>query len=663
MGRIHVLDDEVINKIAAGEVVERPASVVKELVENALDAGADQITVSLELGGSRTIAVTDNGMGMGADDALAALTRHATSKIRAADDLFQISTMGFRGEALASIAAVSRFSLATCEKDAREGIKVAAAGGEAPTTWPWNGAHGTTVAVENLFYNMPVRAKFLKAPATEFSHCLELVHAFALCHPEVGFTVLHNSREHFRVAPSASSADALSGSVIGEAALRERALAVIGKDAESLLYVRSTSRYGDLEALISPPGLERPTSKQLFTFVNGRWVKDRTLRYGVLRGYHSHILKGKFPVAVVHLRMDPALVDVNVHPAKTELRFQYPSEVQNLLALAIREKLRDGSWAEGGAMLPHFSKNHIVRAGEAPLGAAPSSPSYSSFSSSPSSPSNSSLSSPSSSSPTSVFDGFADPSRVTSRSFGGASRLTVPASSSWAPRPVVDKAGLDELLKGRTHASSDESRLTPADAPPETIPWDDLGYLGSFDRCFLLFEAKGRLLVVDQHAFHERILYERFLADESLLSQSQALLVPEALELAPTDVATLLSRRAALGKRGFDFQADGETTLLVRAVPTLLARRDLVDLFSDLARDPGDDVATEPADSNAEMARLILANAACHAAVRAGEELPEGELTQLLADARKVDFFHNCPHGRRVFRWWSREQVARWFDR
>lgn len=637
MGRIHLLEDEVINKIAAGEVVERPASVVKELVENAIDAGAEQISVYLELGGSRSIAVTDNGSGMGPEDALQALRRHATSKIRAADDLFQISTMGFRGEALASIAAVSRFSLATCEESSESGVKVSASGGEPPQCLPWNGVAGTTVAVENLFYNMPVRAKFLKAPATEFSHCLELIHAFALCHPDVGFSVHHNSREHFRVTPSADVAHG-ERPWLGQSALMERARAVLGKDASQLLYIRSSSRFGDLEALVSPPGLERPTSKQLFTFVNGRWVKDKTIRYGILRGYHSHILKGKFPVAVVHLTMDPALVDVNVHPAKTELRFQYPSEVQNLIALAIREKLRDGEWASGVAA-PDFSSNHVAR----------------SASSSPRADFDIETTTPSRYATSSMAAAGAT---VSHRSFNGASsRGTYGSTSSWAPRPITDKAGLDELLR---------SNETPSvGSTTEVIPWDELRFLGAFDRCFLLFEVRERMLVIDQHAFHERILYERLQKDESLLAQSQALLVPESLELSPTDVATLQSRRPLLSKRGFDFQVEGATTLVVRAIPSLLARRDLVDLFADLARDPQDEHGpdAEPVDSNGEMVRLILANAACHAAVRAGEELPEGELTQLLAEARTVDFFHNCPHGRRVFRWWSRDQVARWFDR
>ncbi|MEN9834858.1 MAG: hypothetical protein RL011_1051, partial [Pseudomonadota bacterium] len=341
MGKIHLLEDHVINKIAAGEVVERPASVVKELVENAIDAGATQIDLSLEMGGLRSIAVTDNGGGMSAEDAALALRRHATSKIRDADQLFSISSMGFRGEALASIAAVSQFSLATREIGQKSGTKITVAGDDSPITLPWSGPEGTTVVVENLFFNVPVRAKFLKSPATEFSHILELMQAFALCRPTVGFSVRNNGRDHLRVGPQILE----DSPWFGEQVLRERSRVVVGKDFEQLIYVRTTGRYGELEALVSPPGLEKPTSKSLFTFVNGRMVKDKVLRYGVLRGYHSHLMKGKFPAVVLHLRTDPSLVDVNVHPAKTEVRFQYPDEVQNLIALGIREKMRQADWA------------------------------------------------------------------------------------------------------------------------------------------------------------------------------------------------------------------------------------------------------------------------------------------------------------------------------
>ncbi len=643
MGKIHLLEDQVINKIAAGEVVERPASVVKELVENALDAGSTQIEVSLEMGGLRSMVVTDNGGGMSSEDAALALRRHATSKIRNADQLFSISSMGFRGEALASIAAVSQFSLATREPGDSPGTKISVAGDETqvtlPVTLPWSGPVGTTVAVENLFFNVPVRAKFLKSPATEFSHILELMQSFALCRPTVGFTVRHNGRDHLKVQPLVLK----ESPWFGEPVLRERVRAVVGKDVDQLVYVRSSGRYGNLEALVSPPGMEKATSKSMFTFVNGRLVKDKVLRYGVLRGYHSHLMKGKFPAVVLHLRTDPSLVDVNVHPAKTEVRFQYPDEVQNLIALGIRDQLRQANWAS----TPTPEQSLPNRPNLAPRGP----------SSLPSVVSRMTLSTRADGDQVNSFDKSND------------------SLKSRAVTPVFDKASLDLLLgSAQSHSSPSVAssqvpsvKSEPLSAVP-SINWGQMHYLGAFARCYLLFSDSDRMLAVDQHAFHERIIYERLQSDHSLLHQSQRLLVPEAVDLAPATVASLMERRRELQDRGFDFSAEGATTIVVNAVPSLLVGRDIVGLFEQLGdglkeafcERPG---VSEPADSNGELMRLLLATVACHAAVRAGEDLPANEVRQLLVEASTVDFYHNCPHGRRVLRWWTKSQVEQWFDR
>ena len=636
MGRIHLLADDVINKIAAGEVVERPASVVKELVENACDAGATAIDITLELGGARTIAVTDNGCGMSADDALLAIRRHATSKVTTADDLFQVRSMGFRGEALAAIAAVSRFTLSTRERGADEGVKVTFAGESEPVCQSYVGPEGTTVLIENLFFNVPARHKFLKSPSTELSHGLEFVQAFALSRPDVAITVRHNGRDVFRAPALAQSRE--SAEWFGEACLRERVKAVLGRDLEPLLYVRAKGRFGAVEGLISPPGLERPTSRAIHTFVNGRWVKDKVLRFGILRGYHSHLLKGRFPVACLHLTVDPALVDVNVHPAKTEVRFQYGDEVQSLIALAIRDRIRTGDWA-------------AVAPSQGAMAAPPvemARPAASAFPHQLSRPLITAKS----------FDQRPAPVQSAGSDLAGG-------RSSWPE--VRDQASLERLLAGIGNAPPAATALTKAESPlpfdgsaRDQVPWDEVTYVGAFARCFLLLEAGGRLLVVDQHAFHERILYERLVRDQSLLSRSQPLLVPEAVALAPSLVAQLAAQRDALAQRGFDLVPVGDCLVEVHAVPALLAGRDLSGLVEDLAEGLLSGAITV---DGAELAHHVLATTACHGAVRAGEELPAAELKQLLAEARTVDFFHNCPHGRRVFRWWSRSQVAQWFDR
>jgi DNA mismatch repair protein MutL len=625
VGSIQLLNDDVINKIAAGEVVERPASVVKELVENAIDAGARRIEVRLELGGTALLSVSDDGRGMDRADAKAALQRHATSKIANTDDLFQIATMGFRGEALASIASVSKFTLCTVQPDADHGTKVVANGGSDLDVRDWNGPAGTTITVENLFYNVPVRAKFLKSPATEYAQCLELIHAFSLCHPGVGFTLIHNNKEQFSVPALDTEADG----VFGEAALLSRAKSVVGKDAASLVYVQDESRFGRVEALVSPPGIEKTSGKHLFLFVNKRWVKDKTVRYGVMRGYHTHLLKGRYPIAIVRLHMDPTLVDVNVHPAKTELRFQYPSDVQALLAQAIRKGLRNPVWTSpAGDDAPQQSEPRI------PFETEVSTRSY-----------NSSLS-------------YRPTSTTTVQSFRGHGPK-FGAGKDFSSPSISGPEDLERML-----ATSHYSKAAELETESSSrVPWEDLTYVGCFADCYLLFSDENRLLAVDQHAFHERILYERLKKDQNLLKQTQRLLMPEAIDLRPSQVAFLASEKDALAERGFGFEIESESCIAVTCVPAILAGKDLVGVIAELAGDPSDLDTAGDYKNRLDSADLVLATIACHSAVRSGEHLSDDDLAFLIKEAATVDFYHNCPHGRRVFRWWSKGQVARWFDR
>lgn len=647
MGQIQLLSDDVINKIAAGEVVERPASVVKELVENAIDAGAKTVEVRLEQGGATLISVIDDGRGMDRADAQAALQRHATSKIKETDDLFQIRTMGFRGEALASIAAVSRFTLCTQQADDETGTKIIAArDGEPTQVRDFNGPVGTSITVENLFYNVPVRAKFLKAAASEFAQSVELLHAMSLCHPSIGFRLFHNNREAFS-APALKSTE--QDGLFGEAALIGRAKAVLGDDAVSLVYVTDENRYGKVEALVSPPGVEKATAKHLYLFVNRRWVKDKTVRYGVMRGYHTHLLKGRYPVAIVHMVMDPSLVDVNVHPAKTEMRFQYPSEVQGLLAQAIRKALRDPVWAAAPASddQEDSALDQSSYGSRSPVNSPRSATSYAS-----------SYGTSARNNPPVVRSA---PS-VSVQSFRRDDSLITPASMA----SVFGKDDLDRLMeepRSTAHASLDQEAHEPAQAAVPVIPWNELDYVGCFANCYLLFSDGSRLLAVDQHAFHERIVYERLKRDTSLLKQSQKLLVPESIRLPPSQVAALKGRLEDLNSQGFALDFDDDEWVSVLAVPAILSGKDLSGILSDLARDYSEREEAEDYVNRLDATDLTLATIACHSSVRAGEALSMDDLQALIREASDVDFYHNCPHGRRVFRWWSRAQVASWFDR
>jgi DNA mismatch repair protein MutL len=768
MARVHLLDDELINKIAAGEVVERPASVVKELVENAIDAGATHVKVILKDGGRQLIQVQDDGSGMRPEDAVLAVKRHTTSKLQAADDLFSVKTMGFRGEALASIASVSRFTLQTQSREF-PGHRVHIEDGK-QTDSPWQGSPGTCITVADLFYNVPARRAFLKTAAAEFAACHEYMQALALSLPTVGFTLLHNDREVFAVSPALKT----EGHLRGEASMRARAAALIGaEDTGRLIYLQRPDRHAHVEALISPPGLDKGTARHCFTFVNGRWVRDKLLRFALQRGYHSHLMKGKFPIALLYVTIDPALVDVNVHPAKAELRFQYAQEVQNALVQAIREALRDGSWASANPpvrtvdsppvvapddfdiSLPQETTEEVkrtvmrfdaeppapvkarvqpslnfesepVRSG-ATSGARSSSPSSAPLSRSSEGAAANRSSGLSSAAPrsdreVSVGDNGLAASRsesVALRSSGAdGSVLSKSAATGGGLRSVVSDAG---SLSGSTEArpeshapsqsgsspqaevkakpslptqadsaaslssptradhSHDSGKLlrtvgqdktintkplsavsalkaasVPSPDGQTTIPWSELQYIGPFARCFLLFEYQQQMLAIDQHAFHERVLYERLVENPDILRRTQPLLMPEVLVFSPTETERLVHMKDALDALGIQIQGVSDTEIEVTAVPSLLVNKDLNSLLAAILG--GRDKASE-------LAHDVLATMACHAAVRAGEELPEPELKALLREAESVDFYHNCPHGRRVFRWWKLAQVASWFDR
>jgi DNA mismatch repair protein MutL len=653
MDIIKLLPEHVISQIAAGEVVERPASVVKELVENALDAGATEIRVELEDGGKKRISVIDNGHGMSSGDAVRALQRHATSKISSIDDLFATSSLGFRGEALAATAAVARLVLTTRRMEDETATRVNACGGAAPEVTSVNAMHGTTVTVTELFSEVPARRNFLKSSSAEAAATLELMQALSLARPRVKFTLIHNGKEQLTALP-------WTGGDEFEAALRLRAAAVFGEEtALSLIFVEKKSAWAHVRALVSPPGIERSSGRDMFLFVNGRHVRDKVVRFGVLRGYHSHLLRGKFPVVALHLEMDPGLVDINVHPAKTEVRFQYASELQGTIALAIREGLRRADWASSSSA---DATGHTAD------------PSAEHFTPPP----YTGLATSTIASPWTVKEGVQDRPVIMKSpkgvDFGARSSWDMPRKFS-PPSPAAslfnefDSVSATSVSATSVAATSvaqssgvfrDSSLAQTAAAETrEVVPWAELQWVGEFARCYQMFSCGDRLLVLDQHAFHERIIYERIVKDTSLLARVQPLLVPETVELSAVECETLVSRAADLKRCGFTLSFPAATTVEVTAVPALLASRDIVSVLTHLAHPDG----SHAEDGVAGLAHDILSTIACHAAVRSGESLGEPERKQLLREAAEVDFYHNCPHGRRVFRWWSLGEVARWFDR
>lgn len=625
MSTIKLLDNDVINKIAAGEVVERPASVVKELTENAIDAGARQIRIELIKGGKELITVSDDGQGMTKGDLPLALTRHATSKIASPEDLFKLMSMGFRGEALASIGAVSRLTLSSKTSD-QTGWSVSAEAESEFLTWsgPIGSSSGTTVVVENLFAKIPARLNFLKSEAAEFGAVQELLTQIALAHPKVGFELVHNKKSVFRWerCEDASSASTLL-----------RCRQVFGADsADGLIEIKEENRFVKVSGFVSPPGVEKGTARFIFTFVNGRAIKDKNLRFALLRAYESHLLKGKSPVAVVNFAMDPALVDVNVHPAKTEVRFQYPLEVEGALVRAVRDTLRRGSWA-----VPKDLQTNDSQRSEAQTWPV-------------------------------VNESWVPQNNSVMQGFSGIGQTAIQVE-----RPGMfstgTTSGLASIERGSrqsfasAYAASAPPLVAPnvraENSPGPSILWSEVEFLGTFSKLYLLFEWRDYLLVVDQHAFHERILFERFMKDPKLLGTSQRLLVPEVLHLDAQEMENLKRVESSLGRWGYDLAIMDAQAIEVRGVPALIKGRDVEALIHSLLNEH----ASDPEHQAEINMHHVIATAACHTAVRSGEELPPDELRELLRQASTVDFYHNCPHGRRVFSWWTRNDVAKLFDR
>ncbi|MDE3269616.1 MAG: DNA mismatch repair endonuclease MutL [Pseudomonadota bacterium] len=600
---IQLLSNAVINKIKAGEMIVRPANVIKELVENAIDAQATHINVAVQRGGLDAITVSDNGIGISADKLELAVQRHTTSKINTVEDLYNLQSLGFRGEALASMAEVSRFSIASVQAGHEQGMRLTA-GQNLPRQMEWSGTAGTTVKVKELFFNIPVRRKFLKSPATEYMHCLDCMHAFVLGHPQIAFTFSHNGKEQLRAEICSTAAE--------EQRLRERSTVVFG--VQELLYGQAENEVAKLSALFSPPGIDRGNARLIYTFVNDRWVSDKLLKYGILRGYHSHLLKGRYPLYVGNLRMHPSLLDVNVHPTKSEIKFQYAKEVQELLALTIRRQLRTGNWT-----LPPAS----------PTLAAPPMPA-SSASSSPSS------------------------TRVPLPAVAPLARpLHQPLRSTFTPAPYPTAP---------PHPPHTQTTIIPPPAQQgsEEILWQQMRLLGVFAKCYLLFKNHEELMLVDQHAFHERIIYEQIMTDPALLAQRQTLAIVETItQLSPDEIELVAERRDAFAHYGFELVVDG-AVVQVKTVPTLLQGKNIAVLVREL-------IALAQKDLTAWLGETLLhdvvATIACRAAVKAGDTLTDTHLQQLLTLANKVDFYHNCPHGRRVIRTFSKQQVGNWFDR
>jgi DNA mismatch repair protein MutL len=567
MGKIKILPDNVIDKISAGEVVARPASVVKELIDNAIDASAKSIEIHAEGGGKKRITVIDDGCGMDPEDAGRAVFRHATSKISAESDLQRIRTMGFRGEALSAIAAVSNVVIETKPSDfsALEGTRVCVEGGVIREVRVFGCPPGTSVTVGDLFFNVPARRKFLRSDAVEFGHIMDVVSVMALSHPHIRFELSHEGTSKLLCSRAS--------------VYQERIADVLGDEiGSSLTALNETGEGIDLKGFLVKPGITRAASKDIHLFVNRRPVRDRVLQHAVIAGFAGYLTKGEYPVAVLYLDIEPHLVDVNVHPAKSEVRFANSRMVHDFVESSIRKVLAGGS---------------------------------------------------------------SSCERPVSRSFfpfeGGGSALS----------------GV-EGEKGEASALP----LIPCDEKGEEEP---LRIIGQFDQAYIVCEeAGGNLVLIDQHAAHERLGYEFLMKQMDKGGvESQHLLLPERIELSSREISLIKENLTLLSQTGFDVQPFSGTTLVVKAVPSLLAGASMKPLFEKISAEL-DLFGSSAAVS--EAVDRILSVIACHRQVRAGDNLSSEEMNALVRDMGRYGISH-CPHGRPAVVKIKKEEVKRWFKR
>jgi DNA mismatch repair protein MutL len=639
MAHIQRLPTALINQIAAGEVIERPASVVKELLENSVDAGAKHVRVEIEQGGRRLIRVLDDGAGIAAEDLPLAFASHATSKIHAAEDLDRIASMGFRGEALASIGAVSQARIVSRPPSETAGAEVAAVGGDIGPTAPAGAPPGTLVEVRNLFYNAPVRARFLKKTATEFGHIAEMATRIALANAAIHFTLVHNGTTVLDL-PAVDD-------------LRERLAAVFGRDlVEHLGRVELVEHDVAIEGYVAPPYENRAGTQMQYVFLNGRFIRDRTVAHALREAYRGHLEGGRQPIAFLYLSLDPRAFDVNVHPMKLEVRFADPQRIHHLVHTTVRR------WLLGTDTLKPLESARADASDTAPAGEQPNVPGAAAPPPGPVSPLPQSAAAPPNPGVGQrierVREVIADYLRHLPPATrpGPGNHTTRPSSRLPAPPPVIPRGKIPVEHQPRL-----DEVLAPAGQP---------GPARAAGRCLQLLDTyivaavDDGLLIIDQHALHERLLHDRIRhrLDQAPL-ETQRLLVPVIVDLSPAELAILPAAQWAFARLGIELEGFGGTTVALRAFPLLLGRADPASVVHDL-------LAAAAAGDFPDQAALLthLANVmACHAAVRAGQPLAESEMRDLVDAVTGLGDRDTCPHGRPTVLRFSRADLERQFRR
>ena len=702
MSKIRVLSDHVANQIAAGEVVERPASVAKELVENSIDAGARRVEVDVEAGGRRLLRVSDDGEGMTRDDAVLAFERHATSKITSAEDITRVVTLGFRGEALASIASVARVELVTQQEGDSEGTRVLIEGGRMRDVAPSARPRGTTISVRDLFFNVPARRKFLRSEATESFHLTNLVTHYALAHPEISFALTSNGREVLRASAAEN--------------LRERAYQIFGAEfLENLLEVEggreATAR---VRGYVSAPRERRTTRDAQYLFVNGRYVRDRLVARALSEGYRSVLPQGAFPAALLFLEVEPEDVDVNVHPAKTEVRFRRTSAVAEAVREAVRASLASAGFlrADASAGAPFgaegFDESEPPASVEEAYGpqATPST-SVGAYADSPFTHMEESAArqesidfgwTPPPDEPplgraTTPDDEPTDDARPSAEALGAIARsashappaprsnvdeampssTSVPSSTKPAPSstfaPSSSHAPASVSVPSRDSVSAPDSvKLPPLNSAAGLVREaaasslsQDIRPLGQLEDSFIIATDAEGLLLIDQHVAHERILFDKYRRlEDSRRVESQSLLVPETFDLTPAQAAGFEDVSRELERLGFSLMRLSGRTVAVRAVPAELPTGEARNLLAEIL----DAVDTEKRGrAREDLRERVAASLASRAAIKINTPLTEEKMRWLISRLLQTSSPTTCPHGRPIILRLTKHDIERSFQR
>lgn len=630
VNKIRILDKDTINKIAAGEVIERPASVVKELIDNSIDAGATDIRIEVEKGGKKSLLVRDNGCGMSRTDALIAYKKHATSKLTRIEDLNTISTMGFRGEALASITAVAKVEIVTRPPAEIMGTKIVIHGGKIIETTDAGTAPGTSVYVKDLFYNTPARRKYLKSDRTELAHITDTVTQLALANPDISFTLLSEGKSILRNTGSKE----FFNSIVN----------LLGPDtARTMLPLESRTEYFEIQGYISKPETTRAESDQLFIFVNTRPVTSRAITTAVRTGYYTKIPKGRYPVAVLSLVVDPGEVDVNVHPRKAEVRFSREKELEDTVTAAVERVLSEHGLVpeirEKGNRT--FQKAFEFSGSSAGLQVSEAQETLQEKAGT-----------------------YTYPVKDTERKLRKSERLMGLSEEVKAQERIQERT--PEAMSVKEQASKigeDKEKINVEERQkpklkPNTDPLENLRIIGQVSKMYILAEKGEDLVLIDQHAAHERILYEQILSMKK--SMVQELITPVTVELSPKETVLMEDYIPYLEEYGFGISEFGDNTYVVTFVPEVFGQLESPELIHDVINDL---LASGKVKKETGLSEKISKTLACRAAIKGGAACSPKQMEELIEQLKKAENPYSCPHGRPTVITFTKGELDRMFAR